>query len=546
MPSLQMHPPATVGEGTENVWRYRPRRGAKSSAEKPLNEGMAGRRFPVQSLIAYSLIAVWIQFLLPHTIHDPDIWWHLRDVAEQLHAHAFLRQDAYSFTAPHAHWINHEWLAELPYWVGWRIAGVHGVLFVTAAAIELIFSGVYWLAYRKSQSWPCATLVTVVASLLSTVSFGPRTLLFGWISLIAELIIFELFEKRPYVALGLPLLFLVWINLHGSWLIGLILLAVFLASGLFDIDRGLIRSPIFNSTQRRCLAVALPLSLCALLVNPYGWHLVAYPFDLAFHQALNISRVEEWRSLDLQSSRGLIFLVSLMVLFLAQLVTLPGRHRGWTLSELAFVAIGSYAAFRHCRFLFLAGILVMPIMGRQLTGLPPFEKLGKFTANHRNTPGPRMRLILNATLLMAILLAAHFQLDRRARRLPTDPQRFPEAALPFLGNFQPSGPLFNECLWGGYLTFNTPRLKVFIDSRFDIYERNGTLKDYLDIIDLNHSLALLDRHQIRYVLFERDSPLVYLLQQTHRWQPLYDDGSTILLERAASTLDVASATGGVQ
>ena len=67
----------------------------------------------------------------------------------------------------------------------------------------------------------------------------------------------------------------------------------------------------------------------------------------------------------------------------------------------------------------------------------------------------------------------------------------------------------------------------------DIFERNGTLRDYLDIIYLDRSLALLDRHQIRYVLFEKDTPLVYLLQQTHAWRTDYEDRQVVLLERAS-------------
>ena len=517
-----------------------PQHGTMQPGEKPRNETGPVVAFSGQTLVAFALIAVWIQFLLPYSIQDPDIWWHLRDAAEQLHAHAFLNQDAFSFTAIHAPWINHEWLAELPYWLGWHLAGARGLRFVTGAAIEIIFIGVYWLAYRRSASWPCATLATLVASLLSTVSFGPRTLLFGWICLVAELIVFELFEQIPYLALSLPLLFLVWINLHGSWLIGIILLAVFSTSGLFDIDRGLIRSPSFNSTHRRCLALVLPLSLCALLGNPYGWHLVAYPFDLAFHQTLNISHVEEWRPLDLQSSRGVIFLASLLVLFLTQIITLPIRRRAWTLSELALVAIGSYAACRHSRFLFLAGILVMPILARQVAGLISFARVN---SNSRYSTGPRMRFLMNTTLLVATLLSCHAQLARSTRRLATENERFPQAALPFLKSFHPKGQLFNECLWGGYLAFNTPQLPVFIDSRFDIYERNGTLRDYVDIINLKNSLFLLQKYQIRYVLFERDSPLVYLLQQTPDWQPLYDDGNTILLERATVKLQPALLNG---
>ena len=72
---------------------------------------------------------------------------------------------------------------------------------------------------------------------------------------------------------------------------------------------------------------------------------------------------------------------------------------------------------------------------------------------------------------------------------------------------------------------------MFIDSRVDIFEYNGTLRDYLDVIHLKDSLAVLDKYSIRYVLFERDAPLPYLLKATNRWKIDYEDETTTLLER---------------
>jgi hypothetical protein len=70
-----------------------------------------------------------------------------------------------------------------------------------------------------------------------------------------------------------------------------------------------------------------------------------------------------------------------------------------------------------------------------------------------------------------------------------------------------------------------------VDSRVDIFEYNGTFKDYLDIVHLKQPIELLDRHQIRYVLFEKDTPLVYLLQRAGGWKVDYEKGDVIVLER---------------
>ena len=507
-------------------------------------------RLSTLSAAAYGLLALWVYCLVPRSMDDPDIWWHLRNAALEWQTHSWLHHDTYSFTAAGAPWINHEWLAEVPFYLGWRMAGRVGLYLVTLAVIEFILLGVYWLTRRQAKDPVSASLLAAgLAALLATVSFGPRMLLFGWACLVIELVLLQRFyqallktpegegiARQDRTLFALPFLFAFWVNLHGSWMIGLVLLLFFIGSGLLQVETGSIRNPHWTRRQWQTLAPVLLLSLGALFVNPYGWHLVVYPFDIAFYQALNIASVDEWKPLNFQTARGLIFLLSLGTLFFTQVA----RRLTWNLWELAFAAIGIYAACRHTRFLFLGAILVMPLLGRQLAHCfvrqasahkASVRRLFRF--ERRST---RARPWLNAGVLAATLLLAVSAIVGSLRQAPVpvkDPL-FPVAALPYLRQFHPQGHLFNEYLWGGYLAYNVPLIPVFIDSRMDIFERNGTLRDYLDIITLNRSLTLLDKYQIRYVFFEKQTPLVYLLQQTHAWKSDYEDSHFILLERVAT------------
>ena len=58
---------------------------------------------------------------------DPDIWWHLRNAEFLFTQHQLPRQDYYSFTVAGHPWINHEWLAEVPYYLAWRVGGLVGI-----------------------------------------------------------------------------------------------------------------------------------------------------------------------------------------------------------------------------------------------------------------------------------------------------------------------------------------------------------------------------------------------------------------------------------
>jgi hypothetical protein len=471
-------------------------------------------------------VAFWIYFLVPRNTNDPDIGWHLRNAAEQIGRHTFLHADIYSFTARDAPWINHEWLAELPFYLAVRLDGPTGVYAVTLLTIECIFLAFFRLTLRalpknSTSSLPLAMLVTLAASLLGTVSFGPRTLLFGWVLLLIELRLLSAFAQRPRCLYALPCVFALWINTHGSWLIGLVLFAVFIVAGVWPIDWGAVHCIAWSKDQRKILGLVLLLSTAALFLNPYGWRLVGYPFDLAFHQPLNIANVEEWRPLNFHSVRGGLFLTAMAALFLTQLANADRRR--WSPCELMFLALGTYAAVIHERFLFLAALLMMPLLAGQLAQL----RTGKQAKTRSLRPAAERWM--HAVFLLAMLLLVIRISFRNASIMQLGPTS--QAADVFLTGFHPRGRVFNAYGWGGDLIYAHPQIPIFIDSRVDLFERNGVLRDYLAIIRLQNSLQLLDRYRIRYVLFERDTPLVYLLLQTHQWRTDFDDKTVIMLER---------------
>ena len=321
--------------------------------------------FPVMLAVLFALV---VFLAVPKKVADPDIGWHLRNAQIQLQTRAFLHQDLYSFTTNGKPWMDHEWLAEIPFYLAWRAFGPRGIFLVTLAAIETILLGTLGLAYLESGSIKAAFIVGFAAMFLASVSFGPRTLLFGWIFLVLELGVLGAFRRGRDFLWTLPFVFLLWINAHGSWIIGMVVLGVVALSGCVQGRWGSIEATRWTRPQARKLAWVSLLSTLALFVNPYGWRLVLYPFDLAFHQKLNIASVDEWRSLDFHSPRGKIVLGIMAAAVLLQLV----RRRRWRLDEVLFLLIGTYASLTYSRFLFLAAILIVPLMAKDLASAMPY------------------------------------------------------------------------------------------------------------------------------------------------------------------------------
>ncbi|MGC2636695.1 MAG: hypothetical protein WA294_05930 [Acidobacteriaceae bacterium] len=480
----------------------------------------SARLFSLPTVLGLALVSLLFVFTGSGSdvppMDDPDIWWHLRNAAQLIESRHFIRTETWTFTVAGKPWINFEWLAELPYYFAYRWIGERGLYLVMMLLVGAIVAGIYWLACLRCRDCKAAFVACFIGLHFVTVSLGPRTLLFGWLFLVLELgILWSLQQGRDYTA-WLPPLFLLWINTHGSWLIGFVFMLVFFACGFVQGEWGSLAATRWNKPQARKLLLVTAISFAVLFLNPYGWRLVTYPFDLAFQQKLNIEHVSEWFSINFHNFRGKAALITLMLFAVLQLV----RRRRWTLQDLALLLIALYAGFTYVRFLFLLAIVLLPLLAMDLTGLmsQPYE------------PEKDKRSVNAVAMLVLIAVIACFWPG--ARKIHSGiSETYPEKALPYVRSLAGRGNLFNDFEWGGYLEWNAPQVKEFMDGRVDIFDHEGVLSDYLKVIDIQDPPAVFDKYQIRYVLIEKDIPLAYVLQHSADWKVSYQDDHTVAFAR---------------
>ncbi|MHB8888033.1 MAG: hypothetical protein ACYC46_04380 [Acidobacteriaceae bacterium] len=466
-----------------------------------------------------ALVGITVYLFCGKSVADPDIWWHLKNAQILIHQHHWIRYDSYSFTVHGTPWVNSEWLSEVIYYAAWAMGGLKGIFLLYLGMAEAIMLGLFYLTYKVSESIKAAFLVNCVAVTLAVVNFGPRTILFGWACMVVMLLILWRFETRGQGPLwALPVLFCMWANFHGSWLIGFVVFGIIFSAGLLQGSWGNIEATRWSKTQLRRLSATGIAIIGALFINPYGYKLVIYPFDLAYRQKLNVAHIEEWASVDFHEVRGKIVLMVIMALLL-----LAWRAKDkWKLSEVALIAFTLYASLTYVRFLFLAAIILTPILARKITFLPPYK---------REVDKPW----LNAAVVAAVVVLMLWRLPSN-RTLEQDvSSKFPTQAISFLQQ-HPGMRVLNHYMWGGYMIWATPPAPTFIDSRTDIFEYKGVLKDYLDLIQLKDSLAVMDRYKIDLVLFPAKDPVTYLLRNSSQWKLVYEDKVACIFARTGVSL----------
>jgi len=333
------------------------------------------------------------------------------------------------------------------------------------------------------------------------------------------LIVLELFRKGVIWPLWLlPLLFLAWVNIHGSFIVGIGVLAVNLCAGLWSFKVGDVESAAWSTKQRIQLELALLLSLAALPLTPYGSQLAVYPFDMMFNQPLNVANIREWHSMPFSQIHGKLFLGVIVLMVVLQIAF----RFTWRLEELLLAVGGTAMACVHARMLLIFVPFAVPILATMLARwTPPYYRT-------------KDQYLLNALIMGGILGAMiHYAPSREALQERVD-RDFPVAAVAYLDTHKVPGPMLNAYYFGGYLV-GTGR-KVYIDGRGDLYERSGILSDFLALTELKPgALQILDRYQIASCLLTKDEPLAMVLTTSPKWTRVYSDGTSALFVRRTST-----------
>jgi len=462
---------------------------------------------------------------------DGDPGRHIRVGSFILENRAIPRVDVFSHTMQGREFIPFEWLSEVLFAAANSAAGLAGVAILTG----FLFAAGVGLVYRAIRLFgipaPVAFAFGVLAFLLQAVHLHPRPHMFTT-ALVALFSLILLEVRRGgsrKLLLALPVLMVAWVNLHGGFLVGFILLGIFATDALVRWMRTRTSSDARELTF--WLFGTLLLCLLSSLLNPAGWAL--WPHTTGYlGETYLVDFTQEYKSPDFHDTLIKSFLATLT---LGTVVLALLRSRVDFLGLFLWVLFAAFA-LHSARNIPLFGVVCVPWLAVWSSDLlQSGGESGSVSSRFWNWSEAIQRVESTLpgwpfVLVGLVLLTGAALREAESGTYAFAEDVFPVAAVKHLQEtgFVPPGPVYNEFIWGGYLLYAWQEIPVFIDGQTDFYGEELT-REYRDIRFIQpgwrESLA---KRGVEWVLVPPDSPLAGALALLKDWKLSYSDETAVV------------------
>lgn len=471
-------------------------------------------------------------FRISGNIVDPDLWHQMALVREAVALGHIPLDDHFAYTPTIFPSVQHEWGAGVvAYFLATRFGaiGILAVKYLLALCIA-VFS--LLCLKRRSLTIEIVVFLAPIGVLLIDEGFSTvRAQLYSLAVFACLLWLFELDRKgnRTWIAVWIPL-YLIWINIHGGFLVGFVLF------GSYWLERLLRRE-----AHRHLILVGLAM-VGLIAVNPYGPHY--YPY---LWRAMMIPRpyVKEWQPLWIGSDllHISLFLVSLvLVIYLVKKIGIKNAHGIVALftSALASVfctrLVPFYAIVWTC---YLPGYLERTPVRDIVNGL--WRKRRRF-------------VILILCIASIVFLSRTLSLRPWKLLVPGDHMKrygnhqvYPVGPVEYLREVVFKGNLMVFFDWGSYVTWKLyPDVRVSMDSRYEVVYPEWLVEESVRFYLAKEGWQrTLSKYPTDLVLVHKELPLSRAMSQQGEWKKVYTDKIFELYARPGLTLPVVDRTGRV-
>jgi hypothetical protein len=489
-------------------------------------------------------IALFLIFLLPPT--DPDLGWQLRCGELFWKAGSFCKENQFTVLLPDYSWPNHGWGYQALIYPVYKFFGLYGLTVLNALLMTTAF-GFLFAAIRNHTLEKMLGILATIYLGWGVFSFGLRSQLFGFFFFNLTLYLLTKLERnklnpRPLLKFVLPLVMLFWANTHGSVILGLILIF------LFNLYAAVVK---INRNFPACfLPVTSIASALATLINPFGfriyeemWRHFAGPIDLS-------QLIAEWVPPQPHIQQIILVSGAVVVIYLVyRALSVETPRRG--VSTLLLIPVFAFLALKARRnvpfyFVVLTYSLLNSLKPTALRHPPSllrsFGGTGGFgrrpeTFPLRNQPAI---LLTVGVLLYGLLVQLPQTIETNSswqNYCQNKSLTLPCEAVEFLKTQGP-GNIFNRYEWGGFLVWQLPEYKIFVDGRMPAWvgpENKSPYTIYLETLqtqpDWQETLAQYD---ITYILISPGTFMDLKLEPnpaSFGWQKIFRDKISVIYKK---------------
>ena len=485
--------------------------------------------------LVIAIIFIALFAMAVRTAVDTDMYWHLRTGQYILETRSVPMADPFSSTALGTPWVDVHWLSQIILFVTYTLAGYPGLSLLVAALVVIAFIFVW---KQMSGGVFVRAFILVLAAATSGAVWTARSQMATFVFTAAVGYLLYLYKWKQVDRLwALPIIFVIWANMHGGYIAGFMLIGALLAGEIVNrvlqaiqrsdagsqnseskIDN--LKSKILTWPRWRKLLIITVISVFALLINPFTigtWLLPLKTVNIGVLQDF----IQEWQSPNFHE----LFQQPLIWLLLLTLVVIGWSGRKLDATDAVTLALFAYITFLARRNIGLFALVAAPVLSRHADALWQQTRWGARRL-------ARGSLILNGLVLIVVALAAAIKIALPL--LPSTLVQAEQALLPlgaaqWIEQNRPAREMFNSYNWGGYLLWRLwPQYPVYADGRTDVYD-DPFLREYVSVtLAQDGWQTVLDQRHVGFIVIEAGGVLDTFLQREAGWRETYRDKLAVI------------------
>jgi hypothetical protein len=478
-------------------------------------------KFTIRNLF-FIILFCGIFYLSLRPMVDSDFWWHLRTGQLIDQTQAIPNADPFSFTANAKQWVTHEWLTEFFIFKSFKLGGFGLLFFLFSSVITASFLFAYLRCIKESKPY-IAGFALLLGAIASSPIWGVRPQMFSLLFTSIFLFLLDHYRRNGNIRIliPIPLITLLWVNLHAGYIIGIAIEIIYIFGYLLEAAILWFRKKekIDLVTQKSLMMLfgVLITSVLASLLNPTGFRILTYPFQTLTDSAMQ-RYINEWLSPDFHQMIWQPFAFMILALIGMGMI----GNRPISLTKILLTLVFGYGALRSIRNIPLFAIVVIPVLAEQFYSLIKFNPNPQAQNRYFRYIAPIVICAITVVMVLGFIQVTNKQQKSEA-------ETYPKVAVDWIIENKPKGNIFNSYNWGGYIIWRLyPDYLVYIDGRADLYGEEF-VTNYTGIYFTKPGWEeKLNQDNIRMVFVESESMLADALRQSSTWKKQFEDNISVI------------------